>query len=171
MIPRDVSFMQKDGKVWWNGKIFLIYFLMTDESDVIWYENAKVAWLCTPNGVQRQFCALKCVACLCLSYFWLQSDNFDLFCITILVCFPSLFQSPTSIFSDLFSHIVTQTAWHLISWKIFSCKISIYLVWAGIFISIRSLRNPSLTLILTFASSPLLNICIYVYIFFFSWSI
>lgn len=35
MIPRDVSFMQKDGKVWWNGKIFLIYFLMTDESDVI----------------------------------------------------------------------------------------------------------------------------------------
>lgn len=161
------SFMQKDGKVWWNGKLFLIYFLMTDESDVICSKTVKIAWLCTPSGVRRQFCALKCVAWVCLSYFWLQCGNFDLFCITILVCFPLLFPSPSSILSDLFFHIVTHTVWCLnYCWKIFWHKISIYLVWAGIFISIRSLRNSSPTLILIFASFPLLSICVYIYTFF-----
>lgn len=162
------SFMQKDGKVWWNGKIILIYFLMIDESNVIWYKTVKIAWLCTPSGVCRQFCALKCVAWVCLSYFRLQCDNFDLFCITILVCFPFLFQSPSSILSDLFSDIVTHTVWYLnYCWKIFWHKISIYLVWAGIFISIRSLRNPSPTLILLHSHSLCLTfLCICICSFF-----
>lgn len=68
-IQRETSFLQKEGKVWWKGKIFLIYFLMTDESNVIWYKTVEIAWLYTPSGVHRQFCALKYAAWVCPSYF------------------------------------------------------------------------------------------------------
>lgn len=86
------QFYTKRWKVWWKGKTFLIYFLVTDESNVIWHKTIKIAWLYTPNGVHRQFCALKYAAWVCPSYFWLWWDSFDFFCITILVCFPFLFQ-------------------------------------------------------------------------------
>lgn len=154
----------------------LIYFVMSDESNVIWYKTVNIAWLCTPSGVCRQFCALKCVAWVCLSYFWLQCVNFDLFYITILVrflffCFSHTIAYFLTFFFFiitffLFFHIVTHSVWYLnYYWKIFWHKISIYLVWASILISLRSLRNPIPTLILIFASFPPLIFFIYIYFF------
>lgn len=141
---------------------------MSDESNVIWYKTVNITWLCTPSGVCRQFCALKCVAGVCLSYFWLQCVNFDLFYITILVCFLFFcFSHPLAYFlTFFFFHIVTHSVWYSnYYWKIFWHKISIYLVWASILISLRSLRNPIPTLILIFASFPPL-IFFYIYLFF-----
>lgn len=87
-----------EGMVEWEN----ISNLLSDDRLKQCYKTIKIPQLCTPSGVCRQFCALKCVAWVCLSYFSLQCDNFDLFCITILVCFLFLFQSPSSISSDLF---------------------------------------------------------------------